>query len=117
MNPAIAPALSEVLANLTDRQQRIIDGKVPSVHKDNLIGVNVKAQLETVESVPYLTHLDYSRAVRELTEFADYTVLNLAEEVHTSGILQYYKKGPSLDKLLKNAHQARVNELGKVAAL
>ena len=78
----------------------------------------MKAPIDTVESVPYLTHLDYARSIRELTEFVDYTVLNLADEMHTSGILQYYKKGTnSLDKLLKSAHQARVNELGKVAAL
>lgn len=77
----------------------------------------MKANIDTVESVPYLTHLDFARAVRELTEFVDYTVLNLAEETHSSGIIQYYKKGPSLDKLLKATHTARVNELGKVAAL
>ena len=47
----------------------------------------MKAMLDTVESVPYLTHLDYARCVRELTEFVDYTVLNLAEETSTSGII------------------------------
>ena len=71
-----------------------------------------------METVPYLTHLDYVRAVRELTEFSDFTVLNLADDVNTSGIQQYYKKdNNSLDKLLKNVQRARVNELGKVAAL
>ena len=73
--------------------------------------------LDTIETVPYLTHMDYARAVRELTEFVDYTVLNLADETSTSGILQYYKKGSNLNKLLKHTHQARVNELGKAAAL
>ena len=87
------------------------------MNRDNLIGINVKAQYDTVLSVPYLTHLDYARQVREVTEFVDYTVLNLAEEMHTSGVLQYYKKGTNAtDKLLKSAHKARVNELGKVAA-
>ena len=77
----------------------------------------MKAQYDTLQSVPYLTHLDYARSVREVTEFVDYTVLNLAEETNTSGILQYYKKGTNaMDKLLKSVHKARVNELGKVAA-
>ena len=71
---------------------------------------------DTVETVPYLTHMDYARAIRELTEFVDYAVLNLADETNTSGIVQYYKKGSNLNKLLKNAHTARVNELGKAAA-
>ena len=66
--------------------------------------MNVKAQTETVETVPYLTHLDFVRAVRELTEFADFTVLNLAEDISTSGILQYYKRGNALDKLLKSVN-------------
>ena len=118
VNPNITPSVQQVIANLLDRQQRIINGKVSYVNKDNLIGVNVKAQLDTVETVPYLTHLDYVRAVRELTEFSDFTVLNLADDVNTSGIQQYYKKdNNSLDKLLKNVQRARVNELGKVAAL
>ena len=44
-------------------------------------------------------------------------MLNLVEEMHTSGVLQYYKKGTNaMEKLLKSTHKARVNELGKVAA-
>ena len=82
-----------------------------------MIGVNVKAQYETMLSVPYLTHLDYARQVRELTEFVDYVVLNLSEELGTSGMLQYYKRGTNaMNKLLEGTHKARVNELGKVAA-
>ncbi len=83
----MTPSVSQIVANLLNRQQRIIDGKLPQVNKDNFIGVNVKAMIDTVESVPYLTHLDFTRCVRELMEFVDYTVLNLAEETNTSGIL------------------------------
>ena len=74
VNTNLTPCTAQVISNLLERQQRIISGKVKYVNKDNLIGVNVKALLDTVESVPYLTHLDYARAVRELTEFADFTV-------------------------------------------
>ena len=77
----------------------------------------MKAMADTIETVPYLTHFDYVRSIRELTEFVDFTVLNIAENIETSGILQYYKKGTSLEKLLAAAHKARVNELGKAAAL
>ena len=58
-----------------------------NVNCNNLIGVNIKAQVDTIETVPYLTHLDYARSIRELTEFVDYAVLNLAEDVTTSGII------------------------------
>ena len=60
-NTRVTPGVSEIVANLLERQQRIIDGKVKGVNKDNLIGINVKAQYDTVLSVPYLTHLDYAR--------------------------------------------------------
>ena len=52
----------------------------------NLIGVNIMANLETQESVPYLTHLDFGRSIKELTEFCDFVVLNLSEDLETSGI-------------------------------
>ena len=69
------------MANLLERQQRAIQGKIKYLNKDNFVGVNVRAQSDTVETVPYLTHLDFARSVRELTEFADFVVLNLAEEI------------------------------------
>ena len=54
--------------------------------KSNLIGVNIKAMRATVDSVPYVTHFDYIRQVKELTEFADYAVINLEEDIDSSGI-------------------------------
>ena len=87
------------------------------LNKGNLVGVNVRASIETAESVPYLTHMDFAKAVRELTDVADYTVLNLARDTHASGVVQFYRNMQSLEKLLKGAHTARVNELGKLAAL
>ena len=51
-----------------------------------MIGVNIKAGRETLQTVPYLTFMDYCKGVREFTEIADYLVLNIAEETHTAGI-------------------------------
>ena len=76
---------STIISSLLERQQGIISGNIKA-NKDNLIGVNIKAAQETIESVPYLTHLDYTKAVREFTEFVDFTVLNLADETQTSGV-------------------------------
>jgi len=66
--------------------------------------------------VPYIAHQDFTRGVRELTELVDYVTLNLSIDTETSGIAQFYNSQKALSKLLKNAHQARVNELGKAAA-
>jgi hypothetical protein len=71
------------------RQQKIADGHIKAT-TDNLIGVNFQAAEQTINTVPYLTHLDYVRAVKELTEIADYLVINLALNVNSAGIRQYY---------------------------
>lgn len=45
------------------------------------------ANQETQDSVPYLTHLDFVKGIRELTEMCDYVVLNLTEDISSSGII------------------------------
>mgnify|MGYP006120602547 CR=1 FL=1 len=49
------------------------------------------ANLETQQSVPYITHTDFTKGIRELSEVADYVVLNLTYDLSTSGLQQYYK--------------------------
>ncbi len=46
----------------------------------------------------------------------DYTVINLCNDKKSSGIKQFYYNDVALDKLLKNADEARNLELGKLAA-
>ena len=43
VNTSLTPSISQIIANLLERQQRIINGQISYVNKDNLIGVNVKA--------------------------------------------------------------------------
>ena len=64
-----------------------------------------------------MTHFDYVRQIKELTEFADFTVLNLSDDVDASGIRQYYSQTNQLEKLLRTCNEARLEELGKTAAL
>lgn len=72
-------------ANLLARQQRIASGKV-AASRDNLVGVNLQASKEVMQSAPYLTHLDFVKGVRDFTELADYAVINIANFIETSGI-------------------------------
>jgi hypothetical protein len=67
--------------------------------------------------VPYLTHIDFTRGVRELTELVDYITINLCVDINSSGIQQYYKNPKALEKLISETNKARINELGKIAAL
>ena len=103
-------------ANLLARQQRIASGKVQA-SKDNLVGVNLQASKEVMQSAPYLTHLDFVKGVREFTELADYAVINIAHFIETNGIAQYYRNPDTLHKLMSQTNRARLVELGKSAAL
>jgi hypothetical protein len=98
------------------RQQRIASGKVQA-SKDNLVGVNLQATKEVIQSAPYLTHLDFVKGIREFTELADYTVINIANFIETNGIAQYYRNPQQLQKLMSQSNKARLVELGKSAAL
>ena len=70
-----------------------------------------------MNSVPYLSHLDFLKGIREFNELCDYVVLDLSTEANSSGILQFYKNPTALEKLLKTANKTRMEELGKAAAL
>ena len=43
INTNFTPSVAQVVSSLLERQNRIINGQIPYVNKDNLIGVNVKA--------------------------------------------------------------------------
>lgn len=43
----------------------------------NIVGVSIRANQETIDSVPYLTHLDYLKGVKEMAEVSDYVALDL----------------------------------------
>jgi hypothetical protein len=65
-----------VVANLLARQQRIVDGS-SNANVCNIVGVSIRANQETIDSVPYLTHLDYVKGVKEMAEVSDYVALDL----------------------------------------
>lgn len=70
-----------------------------------------------MDSVPYLTHQDFIKQVRELTDMCDYLVINIATDgAKSNGLRQYYTNPGSLEKLLKGVAFARTQELGKLAA-
>jgi hypothetical protein len=68
-----------------------------------------------MDSVPYLTHLDFVKGVREFNELCDYVTIDLTHDVKSSGIAQYYKNPEALQKLLFSVNKSRMQELGKAA--
>jgi dihydroorotate dehydrogenase len=111
----VTPSVGKVLESLLERQDYIAKGSLkPSI--DKLLGVNVQANMDTQESVPYLTHSDFTRCIKELTDFCDYIVLNLCADKQSSGLKQYYNNEAALGKFLKAAVDARNHELGLLAA-
>jgi hypothetical protein len=57
--------------------------------------------MDTQESIPYLTHQDFLKNIKDFTDFCDYAVINLCNDKQSSGIKQYYYNEGALDKLLK----------------
>lgn len=74
-----------IAKNLVKRQQKIIDGKIRA-NCGNLIGVNLMANSETQDSVPYLVHQDFTKGLKEFTELADYVTLNLTDDIDSNGL-------------------------------
>ena len=57
----------------------IRDGKLKPA-KGRVIGVNIKANQDTQVSIPYLTHTDFTKCVKELVDFCDYVTINLCDD-------------------------------------
>lgn len=110
------PSFLFLSSRLLARQQAIVDGKTKASAK-NVVGVCVQANQETIDSVPYLTHLDFVKGVRELNELCDYVAIDLTSETGSAGIQQFYKNPKALEKLLMQVNTARMVEVGKAAAL
>ena len=70
-----------------------------------------------MDSIPYLTHLDFVKGVKELNELVDYVSLDLTHDTTAAGITQYYRNPKALEKSLTQVTKARTVELGKAAAL
>ena len=70
-----------------------------------------------MDNVPYLTHMDFVKGVRELNELCDYLAIDLTHDIQASGIIQYYKNPAALEKMLKAVNTQRMLEIGKAAAL
>lgn len=70
--------------------------------------------------MPYLTHQDFAKQIRELSDVCDYVVISLSTggtgNAKSNGLNQYYYNPSALHKMLRYISKARVNELGKIAA-
>ncbi len=86
-------------------------------NSSNIIGISLQANPDTADNVPYLTHQDFIKGVKELNELCDYVALDLTHDRESAGVAQYYRNPKALDKLLREVNKARMMEVGKAAAL
>lgn len=74
--------------------------QISNAFKHAKIGVVIEANSETLDSVPYLTHQDFVKQIKELTELCDYVVVSLASggtgNAKSNGLYQYYTNPASL---------------------
>ena len=82
------------------------------------LGVCLEANQDTLDTVPYLTHQDFVKQIKEMTDLVDYAVVNLtSHDALPAGLQQYYDNPRSVEKLFEAVSKARKLELGKLAAL
>lgn len=79
------------------------------------VGLNVLPNLETQEHTPYLLDTEYEQCARELVEYADYLVLNLANTSHNEAIAQF-KSEQKLRALIRKVQRSKTLEAGYQAA-
>ena len=60
-------------------------------HAKNIVGVNIRPNIEAEELTPYLCDIDYEYCAKEILECADYIVLNIAD-AKNEGIKQFYSE-------------------------
>ena len=118
----------QITTSLIERQQNIVSivqepaknaaaNRALTRANGKKIGVCIEANRDTAESVPYLTHQDFLKQIKELTDMCDYVVINLSVDgAKTSGLEQYYRNPGALEKLIKLSAKTRDAELGKLAA-
>jgi hypothetical protein len=88
-------SFAQVAANLLSRQQQIVNGSLKCSSK-NVVGVTLQANQETLDSIPYLAHLDFVKGIKELNELCDYVSIDLTHDLQSAGIVQYYKNPKAL---------------------
>ena len=66
----------------------------------------VEANGDTLDTVPYLTHYDFAKQVKELTDMVDYVVLSLSTGgtggSRSNGLQQYYTNPDAFEKLVSH---------------
>ena len=82
------------------------------------LGVCLEASRDTAETVPYLTHQDFCKQLKQAVDMCDFVTVNLSShDPLPAGLEQYYRNPAAIDKLLKEITKVRLEELGKVAAV
>jgi phenylacetate-coenzyme A ligase PaaK-like adenylate-forming protein len=68
------------------------------------IGVFIEANHDTLDTVPYLSHQDFAKQVRELSDYCDYVVVSLSSGGTggplSNGLNQYYTNPKALQKVI-----------------
>jgi len=90
--------------------EKRLDGKDESYGENRLLGINVVPNIETIEHAPYLAESDFEQCSREMMEYSDYLVLNIAAaKLQGTPLFQSENK---LRELIRKVKKARTLETG-----
>ena len=99
---------------LTERQDEDLQGGKEPVNTKKLVGINIKPNIETEEFTPYLLESELDQCAREVLEYGDYLVLNLAGSSNDRRQLLLNEK--KLRSLIKAVQKTRTLTTGYHAA-
>lgn len=95
---------------IEERRVDAKDEKTKRYGENRLLGINIVPNTETLDNAPYLAESDFEQCSREMMEYSDYLVLNVAAaKVQGTVLFQSEKK---LRELIRKVRRARTLEIG-----
>ena len=100
--------------NLEEEKEDIPVDSPQRKNLNRVLGINIVPNIESQEHTPYLIDSEFEQEAREVFEYGDYLVLNLANG-RNEAILQF-KSDKKLAGLIRKIRKARTLETGYQAA-
>jgi len=100
--------------NLVEKRDIGNDKNEKEFGEDRLVGINIIPNVETQESAPYLTDIEFEQCAREISEYADYLLLDISNAKNDA--ISQYKSDKKLGDLIKKIKRLRTLETGYQAA-
>jgi len=95
---------------IEERRTDAKDEETKRYGENRFLGINIAPNTETLDNAPYLAESDFEQCSREMMEYSDYLVLNLAGTKLEGALL--FESENKLRELIRKVKKARTLEIG-----